>query len=136
LERIAMFLQGVKSMFDITWGEINGQSISYGELFHDNEVQWSKYNFKASDAEYLFAAFNSAEKETRRLIDVNLVLPAYDQLVKSSHLFNLLDARGSISVTERVGYVTRLRNLAKLVAQGHIQRREELGFPLKKDYTG
>jgi len=128
LERIAMFLQGVTSMFDIEWG--NG--ISYGELFHDNEVQWSHYNFEAANPEALFEAFNTCEKETRRLIEQKLVLPAYDQLVKSSHLFNLLDARGSISVTERVGYITRLRHLAKLVAQGYINHRDKLGFPLLK----
>ncbi|MBN1596573.1 glycine--tRNA ligase subunit alpha [candidate division FCPU426 bacterium] len=128
LERIAMFLQGVDSMFDIVWGH----GIRYGELYHDNEVQWSKYNFEASHAESLFASFNSAEQETQRLLELKLVLPAYDYLAKCSHLFNLLDARGSISVTERVGYIARLRNLAKLVAQGYIKRREELGFPLKK----
>jgi len=128
LERIAMFLQNVNSMFEIEWG--NG--IKYGELFHANEVQWSKFNFEASNPEALFSAFNTSEQETQRLLQQSLVIPAYDQLVKSSHLFNLLDARGSISVTERVGYITRLRNLAKIVAQGYIKHREELGFPLLK----
>jgi glycyl-tRNA synthetase alpha chain len=128
LERIAMFLQNVNSMFEIEWG--NG--IKYGELFMANEVQWSKFNFEASNPEALFSAFNTCEQETQRLLDLSLVIPAYDQLVKSSHLFNLLDARGSISVTERVGYITRLRNLAKIVAQGYIKHREELGYPLRK----
>ncbi len=128
LERIAMFLQGVESLFDIEWGH----GVKYGDLFHANEVQWSTYNFEASDAATLFDAFTASEKETQRLLGLNLVLPAYDYLVKSSHLFNLLDARGAISVTERVGYITRLRNLAKGVAQGYIQHREELGHPLLK----
>ncbi|MCD4813814.1 glycine--tRNA ligase subunit alpha [bacterium] len=128
LERIAMFLQNVNSMFDIEWGH----GIRYGELFLDNEVQWSRYNFEASNPDALFEAFNTCEKETARLIHLQLVTPAYDQLVKSSHLFNLLDARGSISVTERVGYIGRLRTLAKLVAQGYVNHREELKFPLMK----
>lgn len=126
LERIVMFLQKVESIFKIEWG--NG--ISYGELFHANEVQWSRFNFEASNPEALLEAFRVCEQETRRLIELNLVMPAYDQLVKSSHLFNLLEARGSISITERVGYITRLRNLARLCAQGYIKHREELGFPL------
>ncbi len=126
LERIAMFLQKVDSIFKIEWG--NG--ISYGELFHANEVQWSRFNFEVSNPEALLEAFRVCEKETGRLIELNLVMPAYDQLVKSSHLFNLLEARGSISVTERVGYISRLRNLARLCAQGYIKHREELGFPL------
>lgn len=126
LERIAMFLQNVNSLFEIEWG----QGIKYGDLFHANEVQWSRYNFEASDPQTLFTAFTASEHETKRLLELNLVLPAYDYLVKSSHLFNLLDARGAISVTERVGYITRLRNLAKGVAQGYLQHREELGYPL------
>jgi glycyl-tRNA synthetase alpha chain len=129
LERIAMFLQNVKSLFDIEWG--NG--LTYGELFHANEVQWSKYNFEASDPQALFESFGVCERETKRLLEQKLVLPAYDQLVKSSHLFNLLDARGAISVTERVGYIGRLRVLAKQVAQAYIEHRKELGFPLLKN---
>jgi len=128
LERIAMFLQGVESLFDIEWGH----GVKYGDLFHANEVQWSTYNFEASDAQTLFDAFTASEKETNRLLGLSLVLPAYDYLVKSSHLFNLLDARGAISVSERVGYITRLRNLAKGVAQGYLKHREEMGFPLLK----
>jgi len=127
LERIAMFLQKVESIFEIEWG--NG--ISYGELFRANEIQWSRFNFEVSNPEALLEAFRVCEHETRRLIELNLVMPAYDQLVKGSHLFNLLEARGSISVTERVGYITRLRNLARLCAQGYIKHREELGFPLR-----
>lgn len=131
LERIAMFLQGVDSLFDIEWG--NG--IKYGDLFHANEVQWSKYNFEASDPQALFESFGVCERETRRLLEQKLVLPAYDQLVKSSHLFNLLDARGAISVTERVGYIGRLRTLARQVAQAYIEHRAELGHPLLKSGT-
>jgi glycyl-tRNA synthetase alpha chain len=128
LERIAMFLQGVGSLFDIEWGH----GVRYGELFHANEVQWSRYNFEASDPETLFAAFTAAEHETKRLLDADLVLPAYDHLVKSSHQFNLLDARGAISVTERVGYIGRLRALAKQVAQAYVKFREAQGHPLLK----
>jgi glycyl-tRNA synthetase alpha chain len=128
LERIAMFLQNVQSLFDIEWGG----GIRYGELFHANEVQWSKYNFEASDPKALFESFSLCERETVRLLGLSLVLPAYDQLVKSSHLFNLLDARGAISVTERVGYIARLRALAKQVAQAYIEHREALGYPLLK----
>lgn len=126
LERIAMFLQQVDSMFDIEWGH----GFSYGDLYHANEVQWSRYNFEASDPQVLFQGFADMEKESMRLVEADLVLPAYDHLVKSSHLFNLLDARGAISVTERVGYITRLRNLAKRCAQAYIAHREALGFPL------
>lgn len=128
LERIAMFLQNVDSMFEIEWGH----GVSYGDLYHANEVQWSTYNFEASDAQTLFSDFSSAELETKRLLELKLVLPAYDQLARCSHLFNLLDARGSISVTERVGYIGRLRSLAKLLAQGYLEHREELGYPLLK----
>jgi glycyl-tRNA synthetase alpha chain len=128
LERIAMFLQNVSSIFDIEWGH----GVKYGELFHANEVQWSKYNFEASDPQALFESFGVCERETKRLLEQKLVLPAYDQLVKSSHLFNLLDARGAISVTERVGYIGRLRALAKQVAQAYIEHRKELGFPFLK----
>ncbi len=129
LERIAMFLQQVNSMFAIEWGK----GISYGDLYHANEVQWSRFNFEASDPQVLFQGFASMENETMRLIEAGLVLPAYDHLVKSSHLFNLLDARGAISVTERVGYITRLRNLAKRCAQAYIDHREALGYPLLKN---
>ncbi len=126
LERIAMFLQGVDSLFKIEWG----QGVAYGELFHAPEQQWSKYNFESSDPAALFAAFRACEEETQRLLAEQLLFPAYDQLVKSSHLFNLLDARGSISVTERVGYITRLRTLAKQVAQTYLKQRETLDYPL------
>ena len=126
LERLAMFLQNVESIFDIEWGP----GITYGELFHNNEVEWSRYNFEYSDTKAIFANFNMCEQETKRLLTLDLVLPAYDYLVKSSHLFNLLDARGAISVTERVGYITRLRNLAKLCAKGYLKVRENLSFPL------
>lgn len=132
LERIAMFLQGVNSMFDIEWG----QGVRYGELFRENEIQWSKFNFEASNPEALFDAFNRAEQETQRLLDLELVLPAYDHLAHSSHWFNLLDARGSISVTERVGYIGRLRNLAKSVAQKYVEHREALQHPLLKHAFG
>ena len=128
LERIAMFLQGVDSIFDILWGA----GVTYGELFRAGEVQWSRYNFEVSDPEALFEGFGRAEREARRLLEADLVLPAYDSLARCSHLFNLLDARGAISVTERVQYIARLRNVAKRVAQAYITHRESLGFPLAR----
>jgi glycyl-tRNA synthetase alpha chain len=126
LERIAMFLQNKPSLFDIEWAH----GVTYGELFHHAEVEWSTYNFEESNAQILMEGFQNAEAEVGRLVGKALVLPAYDQLVKCSHLFNLLDARGAISVTERVTYIARLRALAKSVAQAYIKQREALTYPL------
>lgn len=126
LERIAMFSQGKDSVYDIQWGE----GISYGDVFHQNEVDYSRYNFQVADRDALFAFFDSYEKEAKATTDAGLVQPAYDYLLKCSHAFNLLEARGAISVTERTGYIARVRNLAKGIATAYIEQRRELGFPL------
>ncbi|MEW6097460.1 MAG: glycine--tRNA ligase subunit alpha [bacterium] len=129
LERIAMYLQGKNSVFDIEWG--NG--IKYGEVHHQTEVEFSKYNFEAANVKMHFKLFEMYEKEAIRLIKKDLIFPAYDCVLKCSHIFNILDARGAISVTERTGYIARIRHLARQCAQGYIKIRQELGFPLLKE---
>jgi len=126
LERLAMYLQGVDNVYDVVW--VDG--ITYGDVFHQNEVEQSRYNFEAADTGLLFQLFEAHEGEAARLAAQDLVLPAYDQVLKCSHIFNLLDARGAISVTERTKYIGRVRHLARDVAQRYIQQRERLGFPL------
>jgi glycyl-tRNA synthetase alpha chain len=129
LERIAMFVQKKDNVFDIEW--VDG--ISYGDVHHQGEVDYSHYNFEVADVEALHRMFEMYEKEALRVIEKGLVLPAYDYVLKCSHTFNLLDARGAISVTERTGYITRVRNLARTVARGFVDQRERLGYPLLKD---
>ncbi len=129
IERLAMYIQKKDSIFDIEW--VNG--ITYGEIYHQNEYEQSKHNFEMADTAMLFTLFNTYEKEAKRLIENNLVLPGYDYIMKCSHSFNLLDARGAISVTERVKYIGRIREMAKSVAQGYLAKREELNFPLLKE---
>ncbi len=133
LERLAMYLQGVDSVFDLEWG--NG--ITYGDIHHKEEVEFSKYNFDLANIELLAEQFESFEAEAKRLCSLGLVLPAYEFCLKCSHTFNLLDARGAFSVTERTGYIARVRNLAKLCAEAYLRQREEMGFPLleKKGVT-
>ncbi|SHF06802.1 glycyl-tRNA synthetase alpha chain [Lampropedia hyalina DSM 16112] len=126
LERLAMYLQGVENVYDLTYSE----GVSYGDVFHQNEVEQSTYNFEYSDAEFLFLAFNAYEKEAQLLMDKALALPAYEQVLKAAHTFNLLDARGAISVTERAAYIGRIRNLARSVARSYYDSRERLGFPM------
>ncbi|MEW6618200.1 MAG: glycine--tRNA ligase subunit alpha [bacterium] len=126
LERITMYLQGKNSVFDIEWG--NG--VKYGEVHHQTEVEFSKYNFEAANVKMYFKLFQMFEKEAIRLIKKDLIFPAYDCVLKCSHTFNILDARGAISVTERTGYIARIRNLARQCAQGYIKIRETMGFPL------
>ncbi|MDI6736421.1 MAG: glycine--tRNA ligase subunit alpha [bacterium] len=126
LERIAMYLQGKNSVFDIEWG----QGIRYGEVHHQTEVEFSKYNFEAANVKMHFKLFGMYEKEAIRLIKKDMVFPAYDYVLKCSHTFNILDARGAISVTERTGYIARIRNLARLCAQGYIKIRQKMDFPL------
>jgi glycyl-tRNA synthetase alpha chain len=126
LERIAMYLQDVDNIFDLVWAP----GISYGDVYHQNEVEQSKYNFEQSNVPMLLAHFGDYESETRRLIDAQLTLPAYEMVLKAAHVFNLLDARGAISVTERAAYIGRVRNLAKAIAQAYYDSRERLGFPL------
>ena len=126
LERLAMYLQGVDNVFDLEYAP----GVSYGDVFHQNEVEQSTYNFEHSDADFLFTAFNAHEKQAKHLIEVQLALPAYEQVLKAAHSFNLLDARGAISVTERAAYIGRIRNLARAVAQSYYESRERLGFPM------
>lgn len=128
LERLAMFIQKVESVYDITWVK----NIKYGDIYLQNEKEQSRYNFEVANVEMLINNFNAFEKESMECIKKNLVLPAYDYCLKCSHTFNLLDARGAISVTERTQYITRIRYLAKKCAALYLQQREELGFPMCK----
>jgi glycyl-tRNA synthetase alpha chain len=130
LERIAMFLQGVDSVFDVTWTTGPSGVVTYGDVFHQNEVEMSIYNFEKADTEELFRRFESLEKTCATLIDENLPLPAYEQMLSASHTFNLLDARHAISVTERQRYILRVRDLARAVANAYYASREARGFPL------
>ncbi|AGB41788.1 glycyl-tRNA synthetase, tetrameric type, alpha subunit [Halobacteroides halobius DSM 5150] len=128
LERIAMYLQEVDSVYDIEW--VAG--INYGDVHHQGEVEHSTYNFEKANIDRLVTLFNLYEKEAKQVIEAGLVLPAYDYVLKCSHAFNLLDARGAISVTERTSYIGRVRNLAKECAKNYVKQREELGYPLLK----
>ncbi|HZA13892.1 MAG TPA: glycine--tRNA ligase subunit alpha, partial [Myxococcaceae bacterium] len=128
LERICMYLQDKANVFDIEWTK----GVRYGEVFHANEVEMSTYAFQASDPEMLFRLFDSYEKECKRLIELELPLPAYDYALKCSHAFNLLDARGAISVTERASFIKRVRDNARRCAEGYLRQRERLGYPLLK----
>ena len=128
IERLAMYLQGVDSIYDIVWAP----GVSYRDVYHQNEVEQSKYNFELSNVEWLFKQFNDYESEAKRLIEAGVPLPGYEMVMKCSHTFNLLDARGAISVTERAAYIARVRNLARLVAQAYYESREKLGFPMLK----
>ncbi|WP_027389150.1 glycine--tRNA ligase subunit alpha [Chrysiogenes arsenatis] len=128
IERIAMYVQGVNSVYDLEWQ--NG--VTYGDVYHQNEVQFSRYNFEEADVPMQFTLFDMYEAEALRLIDKGVVLPAYDYTLKCSHAFNMLDARSAISVTERTSFIGRVRNLAKLCAEGYAKNREALGFPLCK----
>lgn len=131
-ERLAMYLQGVDNVYDLVWTEAGGRSVSYGEVFHQNEVEQSKYNFEYANIDALFKWFDTCEGEARRLVELELPLPAYEQVLKASHTFNLLDARRAISVTERQRYILRVRNVARQVAETYYQSREALGFPIGK----
>jgi glycyl-tRNA synthetase alpha chain len=126
LERLAMNLQGVENVFDLTWTD----GVTYGDVYHQNEVEQSKYNFEQSNISLLLEQFIKYESEAKRLIELSLPLPSYEQVLKCSHTFNLLDARGAISVTERAAYIGRVRILAKLVAKACYDSRKELGFPM------
>ena len=129
LERLATFIQGVDSVYDIQWvGDVQ-----YRDVFHQNEVDYSEYNFKVADTDMLFMFFDAYEKEAMRVVEAGLVQPAYDYVLKCSHTFNLLDARGAISVTERTHYIARVRNMARACAQGYVKQREALGYPMLKD---
>ena len=126
LERLAMYLQGKESVFDLVWTD----GVTYGDVYRQNEVEQSRYNFEQSNVPWLFSQFDGFEAEAKRLIEAGLPLPAYEMVLKCSHTFNLLDARGAISVTERAAYIARIRTLARLVAQAYYASREALGFPM------
>jgi glycyl-tRNA synthetase alpha chain len=127
-ERIAMYLQGVDNVYDLEWVE----GVRYGDIHHESEVEFSTYNFEEADVEMLLNLFRMYEKECVRLVEKGLVLPAYDYVMKCSHTFNLLDARGAISVTERASYIGKVRYVARLCAEGYLKIRERLSFPLLK----
>ncbi|WP_295802312.1 glycine--tRNA ligase subunit alpha [uncultured Microbulbifer sp.] len=134
IERIAMYLQGVESIYDLVWTRnADGTPVTYGDVFHQNEVEMSRYNFEHADVEFLFNTFDHCERESQRLIELGLPLPAYEQVMKASHAFNLLDARHAISVTERQRFILRVRTLARAVAQAYFDARHALGFPLAEE---
>src|SRR3569833_2407809 len=126
LERLAMYLQGVESVYDLVWTE----GLTYRDVYHQNEVEQSTYNFEHSDVDFLLSAFGAHEKTAQELMAAQLALPAYEQVLKAAHTLNLLDARGAISVTERAAYIGRIRNLARAVAKSYYDSRERLGFPM------
>ncbi|MDB4077739.1 glycine--tRNA ligase subunit alpha [bacterium] len=130
LERIAMYLQSVDSIYDLVWAHGPEGDVTYGDVFMQNEVEMSTYNFEHADVDFLFASFDQYEKDSARLIEAGLPLPAYEMVMKASHAFNLLDARKAISVTERQRYILRVRTLARGVAQGYFDSRMAKGFPL------
>lgn len=132
LERLALFLQNIDNMFHLVWTENAEGVITYGDIFHQNEVEMSTYNFEEANTSILFQHFDFYEKEAKRLISTELPLPAYEMILKASHAFNLLDARQAISVTERQRYILRVRQLAHPVAEAYYAMREKLGFPLLK----
>jgi len=129
IERLAMYLQEVDSVYDLVWTDVGGRTVTYGEVFHQNEVEQSKYNFEHADVDALFGWFDQCEREARKLVELGLPLPAYEQVLKASHTFNLLDARRAISVTERQRFILRVRDLARRVAESYYASREALGFP-------
>jgi len=130
IERIAMYLQGVDSIYDIVWTNGPNGVVTYGDVFKQNEVEMSAYNFEHADVDILFRNFTDCEQQCQRLIEKGLALPAYEQVLKASHYFNLLDARHAISVTERQRYILRVRTLSRLVAEAYFESRKVLGFPL------
>ena len=131
LERLAMYLQGVDNVYNLTWTEgPDGSKLTYGDVYHQNEVEQSTYNFEHSNVDFLFTAFTAHEQTANQLIAAELALPAYEQVLKAGHTFNLLDARGAISVTERAAYIGRIRTLARAVGKSYLDSRARLGFPM------
>ena len=128
LERLAMYIQGVENVYDLKWNE----HVTYGDVWHANEVEQSVYNFELADTDMLFKLFDMYEAEAKRVCGAGYVLPAYDYVLKCSHTFNLLDSRGAISISERTAFIGRVRALARICAQQYLAKREELGFPLLK----
>ena len=133
IERLAMYIQGVESIYDIVWTEGADGPITYGDVFKQNEVEMSEFNFECASVDLLFSYFEDCEVQCNILIEKNLPLPAYEQVLKASHYFNLLDARKAVSVTERQRFILRVRTLARLVAQTYLESRKSLGFPLASD---
>ncbi|MES9900464.1 MAG: glycine--tRNA ligase subunit alpha [Sedimenticola sp.] len=133
IERLAMYIQNVESVFDLVWTNGPQGAITYGDVFHQNEVEQSAYNFEHADVDFMFQLFDQCEKESSRMIELGLPLPAYEQMLKASHTFNILDARHAISVTERQRYILRIRTLSRAIAQGYYDAREKLGFPMLND---
>jgi len=134
LERLAMYLQGKDNVYDLVWtsskeGDVE-RVLTYGDVYHQNEVEQSTYNFEHSNAPKLFELFAFFEGEAKRLLEAKLPLPGYEMILKAAHTFNLLDARGAISVTERAAYIGRIRTLSRLVAQAYVESRAALGFPM------
>ena len=131
IERLAMYLQGVENVYDLVWSIApDGRPVSYGDVYHQNEVEQSTFNFEHSNIDFLFSLFTNYESEARRVVELSLPLPAYEMVLKAAHTFNMLDARGAISVTERAAYIGRIRNLSRAVAQAYFESREALGFPM------
>ncbi len=136
LERLAMYLQSVESIFDLVWTDGPLGRITYGDVYHQNEVEQSKYNFEAADVDALFHSFDHAEHECERLIEAGLALPAYERMLEASHFFNLLDARKAISVSERQRFILRVRTMARSIAEAYYASREALGFPMLESVAG
>ena len=134
LERIAMYLQGVDSIYDLVWAKGPDGNVTYGDVFHQNEVEMSAYNFEHANTDFLFKQFDECEAQSKKLIEAGLSLPAYEQVMKASHAFNLLDARHAISVTERQRFILRVRTLARAVAEAYFNTRAELKFPLAPEH--
>lgn len=131
IERLAMYLQGVENVYDLLWATYpDGTEVTYGDVYHQNEVEQSRYNFELANVDFLFDYFRNCEAEAKRLTEAGVALPAYEMVLKAGHTFNLLDARGAISVTERAAYIGRIRALSRAVAQAYYESREALGFPL------
>jgi len=134
LERLAMYLQGKENVFDLVWAQTTedeiARTMTYGDVYHQNEVEQSTYNFEQSNAPKLTELFGFFESEAKRLLEAKLPLPGYEMILKAAHTFNLLDARGAISVTERAAYIGRIRTLSRQVAQAYVESREALGFPM------
>lgn len=135
LERLAMYLQSVESIFDLIWTDGPLGKITYGDVYHQNEVEQSTYNFELADVDTLFASFDHCEEECQRLIEGSLALPAYERMLEASHFFNLLDARQAISVSERQRYILRVRSMARAIAETYFASREALGFPMIESVT-
>ena len=135
VERLAMYLQGKDNVFDLIWSEERGNTVSYGDVFHQNELEMSRFNFEHADVEFLTQSFNNYERQCESLVSSELPLPAYEMVMKASHTFNLLDARKAISVNERQRYILRVRSLARIVAKLYLDSRASMGFPLADKET-